>query len=530
MQANLRNISALGGPAAVPSAGPRAADRNHQRDLFAVLALAYLLLPVVVFLLTWVRPMLGLPVCLVAVAAFVAFWHRQAQGPARPPLSLVNWSFLLTLALVWTLLAGIGGAVWQASDYEKHNLAFHDLLLRSWPVSYNSGGESHYLCYGLGYYLVPALVARLISADCLPMATFLWGFLGVGLFFYWVATFSRSPKKTLLIVLLFASTETLWHVYLHLLKNPHFAPAGEVIAANFERLGVSSDYSDSFTALQFRPQHVLPAWLGAALFYDLFWVRRSSRGAVLIWGACWLWSPLASLGLLLIPLAAANRWRWRSALEPINFGGAVLLAVLAIYFQGHVPLTERGPIWKFASGNNWLWCYPWFLLLELSPMFLVILADRKHHLLGEFRPLFRWGFVVLLLLPLYKIGYYGDWRLQAQTTALLLCGLAASQCFQSATFSLKLPLCALLAASQLLGAAYPVARWWQAALKARTDYSFGATKERWGYENLADMRRFGYDYGSQYLGRAESPAGRWLLRPKEPDWRREPTPNSAARP
>lgn len=484
------------------------------RDRFAVLAVAYLLLPNLVFLLTWVRPVIGLPLAAVVMAAFLVFWRQSGPVAPRPKLSAGTWWFVLALAFVWTLLAGIGGFVFQASDYEKHNLAFHDLLTQSWPVTYAGSGESFYLCYGSGYYLVPVWLARAVGANCLPAATFVWGCAGVALFFYWVATFSRSPKKTLVIVLLFAATETLWHLYLHLLHGPRFAEAGKAIIAHFERLGTSSDYSDSFSALQFRPQHVLPAWLGTALFYDQFWVRRSPRGAGLAWAACWLWSPLVCLGLLLVPLAAIKRWRWRDALEPVNFGGVILLAAVAVYFQGHVPLTEQGPIWKFAAGNNWLWMYPWFLLLELSPMFLLFLADRKQDLLGELRPLFWASLAVLVLLPLYKIGYYGDLRLQAQTPALLICGLAASRCFQSAGFALKRPLCALLAASQLLGAVYPFGRWWQDACRARPDYSYAATKQLWGYRNLSDFKRFGYDYASQYLGRTNSMAARWLLRPE----------------
>jgi hypothetical protein len=164
------------------------------------------------------------------------------------------------------------------------------------------------------------------------------------------------------------------------------------------------------------------------------------------------------LGLLLVPLAAKSRWSWRVALEPVNAAGGLLLMVLAVYFQGHVPLMEQGPIWKFAAGQNWLWGYPFFVLMELTPMVLLLLMDWKYGWLGEFRPLFRISLAVLLLVPLYKIGYYGDLRLQVQTSALLWCGLAASRCFQSPEFGLRRPLCALLVASQLVGAAYPVAR------------------------------------------------------------------------
>jgi hypothetical protein len=218
------------------------------------------------------------------------------------------------------------------------------------------------------------------------------------------------------------------------------------------------------------------------------------------------------VGLLLLPLATLKRWRWRDALEPVNFGGGILLAVLAVYFQGHVPVPEQGPIWEFSSGGNWLALYPCFVVFQLSPMFLLYLADRKYNVLGGLRPLFWGSALFLVLLPLYKIGYYGDLRLQAQTPALLISGLASARCFQSDSFSLKRPVFALLVASQILGSLYPIGRWWQKALAGRADYSYAATNQRYGYQNLSDFKRYGYDYAAQYLGRTNSPAYIWLLR------------------
>lgn len=475
--------------------------------------MAYLVLPSLVFLLTWVRPWIGLPVGLVVSVTFALFLRQNSPGETRPKLSVGSWTFILALAFIFTLLAGIGGFVPQATDYEKHNLAFHDLMEQSWPVYYKSGSETNYLCYGMGYYLPPVWLARVIGGAWLPGITFLWSYIGVALFFYWVATFSRSPKFTLVVVLLFATTETLWHVYLHLLHTPAFAEAGRSIDMGLDHMGIRSDYSDSYSAIQYRPQHVIPSWLGTALFYEMFWLRRSPRGAGFVWAACFLWSPLASLGLLLVPLAALKQWRWRDVLEPVNFGAGILLVVLAVYFQGHVPLTEKGFIWKFSTGGDWVLLYPLFLLMQLTPMFFIYLADRKYNLLGDLRPLFLGSFVVLLLLPLYKIGYYGDLRLQAQTPALLFCGLAASRVFQSGAFTYKRPLFILLVVTQILGMAYPFGRWWQDALGPKgEDYSYAATGKRWGYQNLSDFKRYGYDYAAQYLGRTNSIAARWLLR------------------
>jgi hypothetical protein len=493
---------------------PNAPAFPARRDPFAAAALAYLLLPSLVFFLTWLRPWFGVPAALVAVAALLCFWRQAVSVESRPRLSAGCQGYVLALAALWTLLAGIGGFLPQASDHEKHNLVFHDLLAQSWPVYYTNGAGSYYLCYGMGFYLPPAWAARWLGASCLPELTFLWAFIGVALFFYWVATFSRSPWKTLAIFLVFATTETLWHLFLHVLHGPHFGDQGQALTDSLIRLGVGSDYSDSWMSLQYRPQHVISAWLGAALFYDLFWTRHSARGAGLVWAACWFWSPMMCLGLLLVPLAGWPRWHGRGLFEPVNYAGGILLATLAVYFQGHLALTEVGPIWKFANGANWLALWAVFLLLQLSPLLFIYLADRKYHLLGELRPLFLGGLLMLLLFPIFKIGYYGDLRLQTGTVALMFAALAASRVFQHADFSWKRPVFALLLASQLAGAAYPFAKWWADSLNGKAvDYSFAATQQRWGYHNLSEFQRYGYDYASQYLGRTNSPAARWLLRP-----------------
>lgn len=280
-----------------------------RRDAFAALALVYLLLPSLVFLLTWIQPGIGVPVAIVTALSCLWFLRRNFRCEARRGLSGTDWFCILVLAGAWTWLAGIGGWAPQVSDYEKHNLVFHDLLQQSWPVTYQTGGEGNFLCYGMGYYLAPAWLARALGVGWLPTATFVWGWAGVALFFYWVATFGGLAKKGLIVFLCFATTETLWHMFLHLLHAGPLGSVGHGIDSALDHMGIRADYSDTLMSLQYRPQHVISAWLGCALFYELFWVRRSARGAALVWAACVFWSPLMSLGLLLIPVVALGRWR-----------------------------------------------------------------------------------------------------------------------------------------------------------------------------------------------------------------------------
>jgi hypothetical protein len=179
-------------------------------------------------------------------------------------------------------------------------------------------------------------------------------------------------------------------------------------------------------------------------------------------------------------------------------------------------MAENGPIWKFSSGCDWLMFYPLFLFFQVSPILFIYLLDRKYNLLPELRSLFMGSFVVLLLLPLYKIGFYGDLRLQAATPALVFTAVAASRCFLSDSFSLKRPLFVLLLGSQVFGAAYPFGKSWKQNLQRDpNDYSYAVTMRTLNIHNLSELKQLkqaGFDVAAQYLGRTDSAAARWLLR------------------
>ena len=494
----------------------KTSQQTGAANWFFPLTLAYLLLPTLVFLAAWVRPGIGFPAAAVVVLCAV-FLVRQHQ-PAAPDsgLNRGNLWFVLAVAFGWTLLAGAGGFVPQETDYIKHNLVFHDLVHFAWPVTYaQPDGSKSYLCYGLGYYLVPSLGGRILGEAAMPVLTFLWMFAGVALFFYWVATFARkAPKTTLLIFLMFAATNILL-LGLKRTGIPGYMDFGSVQAALYQ-LGLYHSYYDFFTKLQFQPQHGMPGLLGLALFYEMLWLKKDPRGAVFVWSACLFWSPIPCVALLLVPLAALGRVPWRAYFSLINLaGGGVLLAILGVYFQGHMGLADRGFIWSISPGGKWLLFYVLFIVLELSPVLLLLLIDQRYSVLGELRPLFLAATGLLLLLPLWKFGHSGDQRLQAGTPALVVAALGAVRCLQSNACSCKRPLFILFIGCLLLGAVYPLSRPWWNLLTSKKDYSYNATVQNYGYRNLSEIQEPwcpGWDIAAQYQGRSDSVAARWLLR------------------
>jgi len=479
--------------------------------MFFALATAYLALPSLIFLLGWVRPVVGIPAALIVMgAAFSLVWPARLTAP-RPVLTPNLWFSVLCLAALWTLVNGVGGVFPQSPDYLKHNLLFHDLSTIAWPVNYHHIGGTNYLCYALGYYLVPGAGGQLFGPDAAPLIAFIWTFAGLALFFYWVATLAGSPVKTLVTVLLFSVTGILWMFFRY-----HGLPGlvnGVGLDTKLLTNGLFFNYNDSFTRFNFQPQHALVGWLGAAILIERLWVRADPRGVVFLWSACLLWSPLTCLGLLLIPLAAWHRVRWQQYFEPVNLlGGGVLIVILGIYLQGHLSLPDNGFVWQFSNGPIWLVYYLIFLVLTLSPLFFLTLFEQKYRVVGEWRPLFFVAVAALVLLPLYKLGFAGDLRLQASAPALLILALATDRILRSDKFSLKRPLCLLLVMSLLVGAIYPVTRPFITLMSSRQDYSYMSIAQGTGWQTLADIHYDNFDAVAQYLGRTNSLAAHWLLR------------------
>lgn len=493
-------------PAKMNTAIPAAA----RRDFFPPLATAYLVVPNLVFLAFWLRLWIGIPAAVITAACLFRLL-REGRAAVRPVLPVKTLLLVLALAFAWTLLGGAGGFVPQGDDYKKHNLLFHDLQHLPWPVHYSlPGGGTNYLCYGLGYYLVPALGGRVLGEGAVPGLTFLWAFAGVALFFWWLATLAGGSRRALWFVLLLGATGLFWK-----LARTCGVPGligTDGLEGKLKALGLFIVCPDSFTRFRYQPQHALAGWLGAAVLFEMLWRKKNSAGALFVWAAVVGWSPLTAAGLLLLPLAAWKHVPLRGWFEPVNLlGGGLLLAILGIYIQGHVALADSGPVWKWSAGVEWLPLYFLFLASEFSPLLFLWLADRKFNVLGEWRPLFLASALVLVLLPLWKIGFNSDLRLEASGPALLLVTLAAARCFEQGVFTWKQWRFALLAGALLAAAASTLAR----ASRFREDscdLSYPVLVEKSGFHTLPELKVEQFDAASQYLGREDSFAARWLLR------------------
>lgn len=140
----------------------------HQFQGTFALALAYLALPCLIFLLTFVRPWIGIPLAsVIAWACYAEVSRHPCQwGGAHAVLAAT-----MSLLLVFVIGIPSGHSAW---DWIKHWALINELASQPWPVQVDLHGTTGYLRFYLAAYLVPALPAKLIAGFPVAVSTSIW--------------------------------------------------------------------------------------------------------------------------------------------------------------------------------------------------------------------------------------------------------------------------------------------------------------------------------------------------------------------
>ena len=135
------------------------------------MGIIYLFLPVLIFLMGWLRIELSVPCVLLTLVALYRGWREDSSGEVLPVagfdgtvLRLHVWGLLLMtcVVIVWCAICGQGGLVVQKFDWCARNALFRDLITHRWPVMYpqTDGMLSYYVGHWLPAGWVGGLVLR----------------------------------------------------------------------------------------------------------------------------------------------------------------------------------------------------------------------------------------------------------------------------------------------------------------------------------------------------------------------------------
>lgn len=393
-------------------------------DRLSTAVIAYLAAPALVFCLGWLELAAGGTLSALLLAALFGAVRALPVSPAadRSAGALV---WLLVLAIAWSALGGAGHLAYANIDWRTRDAVYADMIFGAWPPAYGAeSGVALVLRSATGFFLVPALAAKLAGVGLAPLLLLTWCVVGVLLFLLMLPLPRRFGHRLVwlsLLVVVFSGMD-----YPAILLVHGHAPLFPLPLEWWRPWTYTSLSGQLFWA----PNHALPLWLGMLLLYR----HRDSANlpalGLLMLPLLLLWTPFA-VGLvpwyflavwkrcasLSAALRATSGLQWLAALPFL----ALMLAYLSRPGVEATPILI-GPVDASANSGAATWstldmlvAYVQFAAFEFG-LLAMLLRPR----LIEQRQALGVAVALLLLLPLMRIGPSNDWMLRISTPCLIV--------------------------------------------------------------------------------------------------------------
>jgi hypothetical protein len=479
-------------------------------------AIAYLTLPLAIFLAGWFEIWAAIPLLACLAYALQGLAARAPPGAARLPITQLQLVVAVGVGCAWTVCGGTGHVVYANLDWHIRDAVLHDLVIGGWPVGYGvHDGQETLLRAPLGYYLPAALLGKCAGLLAAHVAMAAWTALGATLFLLQVL--SKTPSRAgaaltaAAVIVLFSG----WDIVGNLLHVPHFI-ADWSITRHLEWWTDRYQYSAMTTQLFWVPNHALAGWLTIGL------LLRTERGAALesvlpiVVAAVALWSPFAALGVVPFVLwhlfAASAGEHWRRILDPRVWAPALVVGIaVAAFLMLDADRIPKG--WTVGNHGGGAAAIATdlarqveFFLLEAGLIGFAILAARRSLPAGLAGPLIL-ALAVLAFLPLGSIGAWNDLAMRASIPSLTVMAIGAALALSAdasdaAAWRKKAVLASLLA----VGAVTPI-----------QEFARAFALPSWPINRQATLIEVWCDrYPAHYVARLKDQAALRILRPPHP--------------
>ena len=333
-------------------------------------AVIWLALPVVMFLYSWVKPLIGWPLCVAVIFSILRIINRMDNPDGMIVRVDGRFYVLLCLLFLYTVYSGIGGLFYQSSwDHAFRNAVFNDLVNNSWPVVHGNqnSGQMEMLCYYIAFWLPAAAAAKISGLIGVGYAVqFVYAFIGlllISLFVYRILGISRSSIWILVVLAFYCG----WDIVLFIIDFNEIStifPAladlgwGDLYMTGKDWAFMSFSAPSFYALTLYVYNQGIASWLALGLLYCM---RYEYGSLLLLFSLMFLFAPIPSVGLL----PAMAYWtikHFKPSFSYENIIGLFVFIVVGFYFLSNNRIgSMRSTVMPFSE---YLWKFSLFLLFS----------------------------------------------------------------------------------------------------------------------------------------------------------------------
>ncbi len=424
-------------------------------DRLSAVSLVYLGIPLALFLVGWLRTPLAVPLLILLGYAFYVAW-RICHANSAPFRIGAKHLVLACVALCWACFGGAGHVFYaNRFDWSMRDAVLRDLTIAPWPPGYDIGGSVlWFLRCPVGYYLPAALGGKIFGLTIADALLWLWTAIGVWIFLALLPIQSRRPGRmglAIIAVVLFSGMDILGWLTLWGFSPPLYR--------HLEWWAQIFQYSSNATLLFWTPNHAIPAWIGAALFWRHWKTDAFITISPLLLSLLPIWSPFPMIGMLpfyALLLFRVIRDKKVGAFNLPLLGISIILTlVVAAYLSMDIANIPSSYTMDDKYFSIFFERYPLFVLLEFGVLSALLWKSNRG-------PVLLLSVLVLLGLPFIRFGPGNDLAMRGSIPALAFVCIATLEFLQRATKESRgrmVAVCSIL----LLGAVTPFHEFYRAA-------------------------------------------------------------------
>lgn len=411
-----------------------------RRDVFFALCAAYLTIPVVIFMLGNLKPVIGIPAALLLAGCCVFSCMDFCKGPDSKLKDRSSDFFgmkmpvkyliaLFVIALIATVLSGVGEYVYSMSDHVFRRAIFNDLISYKWPVIYDYSTQFNprviavlgktqgntALVYYTTFWMPSAIAGKLFGSAAGNIFLLIWTTIGVWLTLVGTTMFIRRISWAVpIIYITFSGLKALPNIVHSVTQYEGFIAIDHWLP--------TFAYMSNFTQFSNVFNQCIPIWLITVMLM----LSSNVRSTGFIGSLSFAYSPWAAIGMIPVALALA----FRKELQPVKkskiilsllhpagiISCAVMLVIYGSYYMVSASSSaESGFSWKFCRNfGEFILLWALLMIIEVVPFVLVLWKSEKKE------PLFIASVITLAVLPVYKISYFNDFTMRASLPAMFV--------------------------------------------------------------------------------------------------------------